>query len=120
MSLLERKRKCYIILGGAMMSLPKLTIEEKRQALKKAQLMRSERAQIREKLKRGEMTLSDILSASDTEVIGKMRVAYLLQSLPKIGKVRTRRIMEDIGIDASRRVQGLGSRQRQALMEKFG
>lgn len=102
------------------MSLPKLTLEEKRQALKKAQLMRSKRAEIRQELKKGNMTLTDVLSKSDDEVIGRMRVAYLLQSLPKIGKVRTRKIMEDIGINESRRVQGLGSRQKQALIERFG
>jgi ribosomal protein S13 len=66
------------------------------------------------------MTLTDVLDKSDDEVIGRMRVAYLLQSLPKIGKVRTRKIMQDIGINESRRVQGLGSRQRQALIERFG
>jgi hypothetical protein len=102
------------------MSLPKLTLEEKRRALKKAQLMRSRRAEIRQELKKGNMTLTDVLSKSDDEVIGRMRVAYLLQSLPKIGKVRTRKIMEDIGINESRRVQGLGSRQKQALIERFG
>jgi hypothetical protein len=102
------------------MSLPKLTVEEKRQALKKAQLMRSKRAEIRQELKKGKMTLTDVLDKSDDEVIGRMRVAYLLQSLPKIGKVRTRKIMQDIGINESRRVQGLGSRQRQALIERFG
>lgn len=102
------------------MSLPKLTLEEKRQALKKAQLMRSKRAEIRQELKKGNLTLTEVLNRSDDEVIGKMRVAYLLQSLPKIGKVRTRKIMEDIGINESRRVQGLGSRQKQALIERFG
>lgn len=107
-------------LGGVVMSLPRLTLEEKRQALKKAQLMRSKRAEIRQELKKGNMTLTDVLSKSDDEVIGRMRVAYLLQSLPKIGKVRTRKIMEDIGINESRRVQGLGSRQKQALIERFG
>jgi len=56
----------------------------------------------------------------DNDVIAKMRVAYLLESLPRIGKVRTRKIMNEIGIDETRRVQGLGSRQRQALIERFG
>ena len=39
------------------MSLPKLTPEEKRRALAKAQEMRSRRAQLRRELKRGEITL---------------------------------------------------------------
>jgi len=40
--------------------------------------------------------------------------------LPRIGKVRTRKIMNEIGIDETRRIQGLGSRQKQALIERFG
>ena len=49
-----------------------------------------------------------------------MRVSYLLQSLPQVGKVTSRRIMKEIGIHENRRVQGLGKRQIEALMEKFG
>jgi ribosomal protein S13 len=43
-----------------------------------------------------------------------------LESLPRIGKVRARQIMEEIGIDENRRVQGLGVRQKEALLNKLG
>ncbi|HEY8392320.1 MAG TPA: integration host factor, actinobacterial type [Capillibacterium sp.] len=102
------------------MPLPKLTIEEKKQALKKAQQVRSQRAKIRQDLKAGRTGIREILEQVDNDVIAKMRVAYLLESLPRIGKVRTRKIMNEIGIDETRRVQGLGSRQKQALIERFG
>ncbi|NLG84982.1 MAG: integration host factor [Firmicutes bacterium] len=102
------------------MALPKLTLEEKRKALKKAQEIRSKRAQIRQELKQGKTTLREVLAKIDDDVIAKMRVAYLLESLPRIGKIRTRKIMSDIGIDEARRVQGLGTRQKQALLERFG
>ncbi|MCR4426005.1 MAG: integration host factor [Firmicutes bacterium] len=101
------------------MALPTLTPEQKRAALKKAQEVRSKRAQIREELKQGKLTLDKIFGEADNEVIGKMRVAYLLESLPRIGRVRTRQIMTEIGIDESRRVQGLGIRQREALLKKL-
>ncbi|MDD2201522.1 MAG: integration host factor, actinobacterial type [Firmicutes bacterium] len=101
------------------MALPELTDEQKRQALKKAQEVRSKRAQIRARLKKGEMTLDEVLATADSDVIGKMRVAYLLESLPRIGKVRARQIMEEIGIDENRRVQGLGVRQKEALLNKL-
>jgi len=101
------------------MALPKLTPEEKKKALLKAQEMRSRRAVIRENLKSGKMTLREILSKTDDEVIAKMRVAYLLQSLPQVGKVTSRKIMEEIGIHESRRVQGLGKRPIGALLERF-
>ncbi|HHW12342.1 MAG TPA: integration host factor [Firmicutes bacterium] len=102
------------------MPLPKLTLEEKKQALKKAQQVRSERAKIRQDLKAGRTGIREILEQVDNDVIAKMRVAYLLESLPRIGKVRTRKIMNEIGIDETRRIQGLGSRQKQALLERFG
>jgi uncharacterized coiled-coil DUF342 family protein len=102
------------------MPLPQLTLEEKKQALKKAQQVRSQRAKIRQDLKAGRTGIREVLEQVDSDVVAKMRVAYLLESLPRIGKVRTKKIMNEIGIDETRRVQGLGSRQRQALIERFG
>jgi len=74
---------------------------------------------VRADLKAGNMTLEGVLNKAEDEVIGKMRVAYLLESLPRIGKVRSRQIMEEIGIDESRRVQGLGVRQKEALLKRL-
>jgi len=102
------------------MPLPKLTLEEKKQALKKAQQVRSQRAKIRQDLKTGKTTIRQVLENVDNDVVAKMRVAYLLESLPRIGKVRTRKIMNDIGIDETRRIQGLGNRQKQVLIERLG
>lgn len=103
------------------MTLPKLTPDEKLKALEKAQRMRSERAELRKQLKMGKITLEEVLQKSeDDETIGKMRVLYLLQSLPRVGKARSLKLMEEIGIAESRRVQGLGTRQKEALLERFG
>ncbi len=102
------------------MTLPALTKGQRRAALGKAQEMRSRRRRLREQLKKGAMTLKEALDRSDDEVVARMRVAYLLASLPRVGKTTARKIMEEIGIDSSRRVQGLGKRQREALLERFG
>lgn len=102
------------------MALPQLTPDEKRRALQKAQEMRSKRAEVREKLKKGTLTIADVLNNVDDEVVGKMRVSYLLQSLPQVGKVTTQKIMQEVGIHESRRVQGLGKRQISALLERLG
>ncbi|HOP73905.1 MAG TPA: integration host factor, actinobacterial type [Bacillota bacterium] len=102
------------------MALPKLSLEEKKKALKKAQEVRSKRAQIRQNLKSGKTTIRELLANIDDEVIAKMRVVYMLESLPRIGKVKTKKIMSDIGIDETRRIQGLGNRQKQALIERLG
>ena len=102
------------------MALPKLSLDEKKRALKKAQEVRSKRARIRQNLKNGKTTIREVLANINDDVVAKMRVAYLLESLPRIGKVRTRKIMSDIGINETRRVQGLGNRQKQALLERLG
>ena len=102
------------------MALPKLSLEEKRKALKKAQEVRSKRAKIRQNLKSGKTSIRELLTNIEDEVIAKMRVVYLLESLPRIGKVKTKKIMSDIGIDETRRIQGLGNRQKQAPIERLG
>lgn len=73
------------------MALPKLSDAEKRKALEKAQLMRSKRAELRAKLKSGSISLQEVLESKDDEVVAKMRVAYLIQSLPQVGKVTSKR-----------------------------
>jgi hypothetical protein len=102
------------------MALPKLSLEEKKKALKKAQEVRSKRAKIRQNLKKGKTTIREVLDNINDDVVAKMRVVYLLESLPRIGKIKTKKIMNDIGIDETRRIQGLGNRQRQALLERLG
>lgn len=102
------------------MALPHLTREEKLSALQKAQEMRSKRAELRARLKKGTITLREVLESADDEVIAKMRVSYLIQSLPQVGKVTSKKIMDEIRINENRRVQGLGKRQIDELLKKLG
>ena len=44
----------------------------------------------------------------------------LLEALPKVGKVKAQEIMTELEIAPTRRLRGLGDRQRKALLEKFG
>jgi len=68
----------------------------------------------------GTLSLAELLERADSdEVIGKMKVISVLESLPGIGKVKARRIMDEVGVADSRRVQGLGSVQRQRLLEEL-
>ncbi|MGI6360803.1 MAG: integration host factor, actinobacterial type [Bacillota bacterium] len=101
------------------MAIPNLSPEERSKALQKAQKIRSQRMEVRKKLKAGKMTLTDVLEKADDEVYAKMRVKYLLESLPQVGKITAKKIMEEIGIDEARRVQGLGARQKSQLLERL-
>ncbi len=98
---------------------PQLTPEQRAAALEKAAQARAARAEIKHRLKMGSMTLHEALDSDDVNV-GKLKVEVLLHSLPGVGKVKARRLMEDIGIADNRRVQGLGAQQRAALLEQLG
>jgi len=98
---------------------PQLTPEQRSAALAKAAQARAARAEIKARLKMGSMSLADALASDDVNV-GKLKVVSLLESLPGVGKVKARRIMEDIEIADNRRVQGLGAQQQAKLLELLG
>ena len=103
------------------MALPPLTPDQRAAALEKAARARKERAEVKNRLKRGSTTLPQVLKdGKSDDVIGKMKVSALLESLPGVGKVRAKQIMERLGIAESRRVRGLGANQRAALEQEFG
>lgn len=101
------------------MTIPQLSAEDRARALAKAQKMRSARTELRQELKAGKITLAEVLERSDDEVVGKMRVKYLLESLPQVGKITAAKILEEVGIDEARRVQGLGNRQKTDLLARL-
>lgn len=102
------------------MPVPELTTEQRRAALEKAAVVRRERAAVKNRLKHSGASLVDVLKTGQRdEVVGKMRVLDLLQSMPGLGKVRARNLMERIGISPTRRVRGLGANQIAALEREF-
>ena len=102
------------------MALPPLTPEQRQAALDKAAASRRERAEVKNRLKHSGASIVDVLKqGQDNEVIGKMRVIDLLQSMPGLGQVRARQMMEWLNISESRRVRGLGAKQVAALEREF-
>jgi transposase len=101
------------------MPLPTLTDEQRREALAKAAEARKRRAELKAQLKAEQKTLRDVLGMPADPVVGKMKVSSVLESLPGVGKVRARKIMERLDISTSRRVRGLGAKQMDALLTEF-
>ena len=106
---------------GPMPQPPALTSEQRQAALEKAAKVRRERAEVKERLKLGSLSLGELLNKADSdETVGKMKVVSVLESLPGLGKVKARRLMESVGISDSRRLQGLGAKQRAELLKETG
>ncbi len=102
------------------MPLPELSPEQRAEALQKAAAARRARADLKDRLKRQELTVADVLRAGETDtVVGKMRVSAVLEALPGLGKARAQKIMERLEISPTRRVRGLGANQRKALEREF-
>lgn len=102
------------------MALPQLSPEQRAEALQKAAAARKVRAELKDRLKRQEMTVTDVVRLGDSDdVIGKMRVSAVLEALPGLGKARAQKIMERLEISPTRRVRGLGANQRRALEREF-
>lgn len=81
---------------------------------------RSARAEMQRDLKRGRIALGRVFDMADQdEALGRTRVKILLQNLPGVGSQGAIRTMEELGIDANRRIRGLGSHQRGELLERF-
>lgn len=102
------------------MPVPQLTPEERQAALEKAKAARSRRAEIREELKSGKMTLEKVLTMKGDPVVGRMKVSTLIETLPGYGKAKAEKIMKELEIAESRRLKGLGERQQKALLERLG
>lgn len=101
------------------MPLPTLTPEQRADALAKAAAARTARAQLKSELKAGTTDLAAVLDRSGEPVVGKMKVSALLEALPGVGKVKAAELMTELEIAPTRRVGGLGDRQRASLLEKF-
>ena len=93
--------------------------EQRQQALAKAAEARRRRAALKEDLRSGTITLEGLLTRTDDEIVGKMKVSDVLQTMRGVGKVRAQKIMTRLDIAESRRMRGLGARQVESLLREF-
>jgi hypothetical protein len=99
---------------------PKLTDEQRKAALEKAARARRVRAEVKELLKTGSMTVQQLFERADRdELVAGLKVESLIAAMPGTGKIKAKRMMESMGIAENRRIRGLGGRQREALIAEF-
>jgi hypothetical protein len=101
-------------------SVPVRSEAQRADALAVALAARQERARLRSALKSREVTATDVIEgAPGNPLWAGVRVSWLLECVPGIGSVRAERIMAALRIAPSRRIQGLGDRQRAALLAEL-
>ena len=97
--------------------LPPMSDEQRTQALEKAAAARRQRAEIKALLKTGSLTLAEVFDQAESDdIVAGTKVYPLLASLPRMGKIKATRLMDELGIPENRKIRGLGSRQRENLL----
>lgn len=100
--------------------LPEMTDEQRAAALKRAGEARRIRSEIKHLLKSGSLDFQDVLDrAEEDDLVAGTKIKAIIVSMPHMGKVSTKRLLEEIGIAENRTIRGLGSNQRRALLEHF-
>lgn len=88
-------------------------------ALKRANDIRTARAKIKKDLKKGRVSLAALLS-DPPEFLLTARVFDLLIAVPKYGRVKASRVLNQARISQSKTVGGMSERQRRELLSLLG
>lgn len=103
------------------MTIPPLSNEQRLEARHAATEARRRRAEVKQRLRTGELTLAEVLDLAETDdVVAHTKVVDALKALPRVGAVRAEKIMTRLDIAPNRRLRGLGKHQVAALVEEFG
>ena len=97
------------------MALPQMTEEQRKVALEKARIVREKRSAAMKKLAAGKMSPKDFAENPDP-VYARVKVLAFLKKLPGVGAVKAQNALETCNIPENRRLGGLGSKQKEALL----
>ena len=94
---------------------PVRSLDQRMEALKRANDIRVKRAQLKKNLKSGEVSIEEILR-EPPEYVGTAKVFDMLMAVPKFGRVKAARLLNQCRISQSKTVGGLSDRQRAELV----
>lgn len=94
---------------------PERSIQQRLEALERANWIRSRRAQLKRDLKGHREALIPVLE-DPPEWVGTMKVFELLMAAPKVGRVKAMKVLNRARVSPSKTVGGLSGRQRLELV----
>ena len=97
---------------------PARSLDQRMEALQRANDIRVRRAQLKKDLKSGEVSIDDVLR-DPPEYVSTAKVFDMLMAVPKFGRVKAARLLQQCRISQSKTVGGLSDRQRQELIGLF-
>jgi hypothetical protein len=97
---------------------PERSLDQRMEALKRANNIRVKRARLKKDLKDGRRRIEEIL-ADPPEFVSTAKVFDMLMAVPKFGRVKAARFLNQCRISQSKTVGGLSDRQRAELIALF-
>lgn len=97
---------------------PLRSLDQRMEALKRANDIRVRRAQLKKDLKEGRVHIEGIL-LDPPEYVSTAKVFDILMAVPKFGRVKAARLLNQCRISQSKTVGGLSDRQRAELINLF-
>jgi hypothetical protein len=95
---------------------PERSLDQRMEALRRANDIRSQRAKLKRDLKSGQMTIQWII-ASPPDYVLTAKVFDRLMAVPKYGKVKATKFLNHCRISQGKTMGGLSERQRNELLE---
>jgi hypothetical protein len=97
---------------------PVRSLDQRMDALKRANDIRVKRAQLKKDLKDGRVQVEKILQ-NPPDYVSTAKVIDILMAVPKFGRVKAARFLNTCRISQSKTVGGLSDRQRTELIGLF-
>jgi hypothetical protein len=97
---------------------PVRSLDQRMEALKRANHIRVRRAQLKKDLKDGRVQIEQIL-LDPPDWVSTAKVFDMLMAVPKFGRVKAARLLNQCRISQSKTVGGLSERQRTELVGLF-
>ena len=94
---------------------PERSLDQRMEALKRANDIRVKRAQLKKDLKSGDVSIEEILR-EPPEYVSTAKVFDMLMAVPKFGRVKAARLLNQCRISQSKTVGGLSDRQRAEIV----
>ena len=94
---------------------PERSLDQRMEALKRANEIRSARAQLKRDLKAGRRSIHDLL-LEPPEYVETAKVFDMLLAVPKYGRVKVNKVLQLCRISPSKTIGGLSQRQRAELV----
>jgi hypothetical protein len=97
---------------------PERSLDQRMEALKRANDIRTARAKLKKDLKASRASIQTIL-LDPPEYVLTAKVFDMLLAVPKYGRVKTNRILNQCRISPSKTIGGLSERQRAELISQL-